>query len=829
MVREANRRAHEPVDPGYVSTGHLPPPDLVQALVDEAYRRFKSNTDGHNAEVYPALARVPSDLFGICVAGIDGSLFSAGDATHDFPIMSVSKPFVFALVCDAIGAEEARRRIGVNATGLPFNSLAAVERAEDGRTNPMVNPGAIATTNLAPGDDAASKWRFIHRGLCRFAGRTLAIDEEVYDSASRTNHQNQSIARLLRALNRIDMEPAAAVDLYTRQCSLSVSAADLAVMGATLADGGVNPMTGERVVSAAACHCALAVMVTAGLYETSGDWLYQVGLPGKSGIGGGIVTVSPGKGGLGTFAPPLDSAGNSVKGQLVARFLSQHLGMDLLASRPADRAAATQPGAPATKQPAPPNGRPVRIERDSLGPLEVPADAYWGINTARALENFPISGRPISEYRDLIVGLACVKQAAARANAEIGALAPEKARLIDAACEEIRRGGLLDQFVVDIMQGGAGTSMNMNANEVIANRALELAGHPRGRYDLIDPNDDVNRSQSTNDVYPTAVRIGLCTALERLLAELARLAGAFRDKGAQFAGIVKVGRTQLQDAVPMTLKQEFDAFAATLLEDHAHLERVLRRLWEVNLGGTAIGTGIAADPGYAAAAARHLSQITGYDIVTAPDLIEATTDVGAFMDLSSALRRTAVKLSKICNDLRLLSSGPQAGLGEIRLPPRQAGSSIMPGKVNPVIPEAVNSVAFTVVGHDVTVGLAAEAGQLQLNAFLPVMAHALFESLDWMTAAMATLRVNCVTGIAANRERLAAQVGSFVGVVTALIPHIGYKRAGELARKALETNARIADLVAESGILSREQVASLMSPERLAGESAPSGGGGARE
>lgn len=336
MVRQAN-----PDAPGYVSTGQLPPPDLVQALVEEAHARFRSTTAGRNSQVYPALSRIPDDLFGICVASADGRLFAAGDAAHGFPIMSVSKPFVFALVCDAIGPDEAKRRIGVNATGLPFNSLAAIERGDAGRTNPMVNPGAIATTTLVPGDDDASKWRAIHTALSRFAGRTLPLDAEVYQSASRTNHHNRSIACLLRSLDRITTDPAAAVDLYTRQCSLSVSATDLAVMGATLADGGVNPRTGERVVSDTACHCALAVMTTAGLYETSGDWLYDVGLPGKSGIGGGIVTVSPGKGGLGTFAPPLDDAGNSVRGRLAAAFLSRRLGLDLLASRPAARAAAT--------------------------------------------------------------------------------------------------------------------------------------------------------------------------------------------------------------------------------------------------------------------------------------------------------------------------------------------------------------------------------------------------------------------------------------------------------------------------------------------------------
>jgi glutaminase len=318
----------------FVSTGHLPPSDRVQALVAEAYERFRSHTDGANSQVYPALARVPRDLFGICVVGTTGSVHAVGDATHEFSIMSVSKPFVFALVCQRMGPEEAREKLGVNATGLPFNSLAAVERGDDGKTNPMVNSGAIATTSLVPGATLNARWRFIHDGLSRFAGHPLALNEEVYASASETNHRNQGIARLLQSFGRVYMDPAEATDLYTRQCSLNVSAKDLAVMGATLADGGVNPLTKERLVDPAVCHYTLAVMATAGLYETSGAWLYDIGLPGKSGIGGGIVTVSPGKGGLGTFAPPLDGAGNSVKGQLVAKFLSQRLGMDLFVSQP---------------------------------------------------------------------------------------------------------------------------------------------------------------------------------------------------------------------------------------------------------------------------------------------------------------------------------------------------------------------------------------------------------------------------------------------------------------------------------------------------------------
>lgn len=318
----------------YVSTGHLPSTEHVKSLVLEAYERFKLDTEGENSKVYPALEVMPRELFGICVAGVNGNLYEAGDTGQEFSIMSVSKPFIFALVCQEIGAAKARELIGANATGRAFNSLAAVECSTDGRTNPMVNPGAIATTSLVPGSTIEAKWQFIHRGLSDFAGRDLSLNEEVYVSASETNHRNQAIARLLHSLDRIYCAPAEATELYTKQCSLNVSAHDLAIMGATLADGGVNPITKKRVVDANVCHYALASMATAGLYETSGDWLYEIGLPGKSGIGGGIVAVSPGKGGLGTFAPPLDSAGNSVKGQLAAKFLSQSLGMDLFVSQP---------------------------------------------------------------------------------------------------------------------------------------------------------------------------------------------------------------------------------------------------------------------------------------------------------------------------------------------------------------------------------------------------------------------------------------------------------------------------------------------------------------
>ena len=318
----------------YVSTGHLPSPAQIQHWVDEAHERYRSIADGENAQVYPALARVPSDLFGICAVGTSGNVYTAGDAGHEFAIMSVAKPFVFALVCQSVGAAEARRRLGVNATGLPYNSYAAVERSADGRTNPMVNAGAIATASLTPGETVEAKWRLVHDGLSRFAGRKLSLDDEVYASASVTNHRNRGLANLLESYGRIYCDSADALDLYTRLCSLSVNATDLAIMGATVADGGVNPLTKTRVVDAVVCHYVLAVITTAGMYETSGDWLYDVGVPGKSGIGGGIVTIAPGKGGLGTFAPPLDGAGNSVKGQLASRFLARRLGLSLFASEP---------------------------------------------------------------------------------------------------------------------------------------------------------------------------------------------------------------------------------------------------------------------------------------------------------------------------------------------------------------------------------------------------------------------------------------------------------------------------------------------------------------
>jgi len=457
----------------------------------------------------------------------------------------------------------------------------------------------------------------------------------------------------------------------------------------------------------------------------------------------------------------------------------------------------------------------VRIEHDLVGDLAVPADAYYGVHTLRALQNFPITGTAIAIYPDLVQALACVKQAAAIANRELGLLDGARAEAIIGACEEVRGGALLEAFVVDVIQGGAGTSTNMNANEVIANRALERLGAAKGDYARLHPLDHVNLSQSTNDVYPTAVKIALQFGLRRLCAEMARLRAEFEAKAAEFADVLKIGRTQLQDAVPMTLGQEFSTYAVMLQEDESRLAEAGQLAREINLGATAIGTGINAHPEYAVRVTRALSEITGIELVVSPNLIEATQDAGVFVQLSGVLKRVAVKLSKVCNDLRLLSSGPRAGLGEINLPAVQAGSSIMPGKVNPVIPEVVNQVAFEVIGNDMTVTMAAEGGQLQLNAFEPVIAHSLFKSVAHLSAACRTLGERCVRGITANRERARRLVDESTALVTALNPFIGYARASEIARKALESGRRVYDLVLEKKLMSREDLDAVMRPEVL--------------
>jgi len=456
-----------------------------------------------------------------------------------------------------------------------------------------------------------------------------------------------------------------------------------------------------------------------------------------------------------------------------------------------------------------------RLEHDLLGDLAVPADAYYGVHTLRAVENFPITDTTIAMYPDLIQALACIKKAAALANHELGLLDAERTDAIAKACDEIRAGKLHDQFVVDVIQGGAGTSTNMNANEVIANRALEILGRQRGEYKILHPNEHVNISQSTNDVYPTAVKVALHFAIGRLVDAMVELRRAFEAKAEEFADVLKMGRTQLQDAVPMTLGQEFSTYAVMVGEDEERLKEAALLIHEINLGATAIGTGITAHPDYAALVCRRLAEITGIALVTAQNLVEATQDSGAFVQVSGVLKRVAVKLSKICNDLRLLSSGPRAGLGEINLPPRQAGSSIMPGKVNPVIPEVVNQIAFEVIGNDVAVSFAAEAGQLQLNAFEPIIAHSLFESMKHLRRGIQTLTERCVKGVTANRERLRAMVESSIGLVTALNPLIGYANATAVAQEALATGKSVYDLVLEKRLLARETLDDILRPEML--------------
>ena len=456
-----------------------------------------------------------------------------------------------------------------------------------------------------------------------------------------------------------------------------------------------------------------------------------------------------------------------------------------------------------------------RIEHDLLGNREVPIRAYWGIHTLRALENYAITGTAIGNFPDLIRSLALVKQAAAQANFELGELEAEKADAIMAACAEIANGALHHQFVVDVIQGGAGTSTNMNANEVIANRALEILGREKGDYEFLHPINHVNMSQSTNDVYPTALRLAACFSIQRLLAAMADLRAAFAAKSDEFKDILKIGRTQLQDAVPMTLGQEFSVYAVMLGEDEARLREAIALVREVNLGATAIGTGINTDVGYAKLAIRHLSQISGQPMELAPNLIEATQDVGAFVQLSGVLKRVAVKLSKTCNDLRLLSSGPQGGLNEIHLPERAAGSSIMPGKINPVIPEVVNQIAFEVIGNDVTITMAAEGGQLQLNAFEPIIGYSLFKSIGHLEAGCQTLGRNCVVGITANRELLAERVRKSSSLATALNPYIGYENATRVARESLKTGRSVSELVLEWKLMDEEMLKDVLRPEVL--------------
>jgi len=459
-----------------------------------------------------------------------------------------------------------------------------------------------------------------------------------------------------------------------------------------------------------------------------------------------------------------------------------------------------------------------RLEHDLLGEKAVPADAYYGVQTARALENFHLSGVPLELYPNLIRALGMVKLAAARANVDCGQFGAEILRGIEGACRDLIEGRLHDQFRLDVFQGGAGTSTNMNANEVIANRALELMGHAKGDYAHCSPHDHVNCSQSTNDAYPSALHVGMALGNLELVAEMRELIAAFRAKGREFSDVLKMGRTQLQDAVPMTLGQEFSAFAATLAGEVRALEVIQNVLCEVNMGATAIGTGLNAPAGYAERCTAHLAAITGLPIRLAEDLIEATQDTQAFVLYSSAMKSLAIKLSKVCNDLRLLSSGPRTGLHEINLPAKQPGSSIMPGKVNPVIPEVVNMVCFRVIGSDLTVSLAAENGQLQLNVFEPVIAACIFEAQTLFINAARTLRVHCVEGITANPEVCRRYVETSIGTVTALNPVIGYERATALATEAMATGRGILELVRERRLLSEEEIARVFDPAALTGQ-----------
>jgi len=456
-----------------------------------------------------------------------------------------------------------------------------------------------------------------------------------------------------------------------------------------------------------------------------------------------------------------------------------------------------------------------RVEHDLLGERTLPDNAYYGVHTLRALENFPVTGTPISQWSGLITALAMVKQAAADTNHRLGLLSDQHREAIVAACRQIAAGQWHQHFVVDMVQGGAGTSTNMNANEVIANVALGLLGQPRGAYQVLHPNEHVNLSQSTNDVYPTALRLATYRALDQLIAAMEQLKAACRRKAVEFEGDIKMGRTQLQDAVPMTLGQEFGAYAVMLGEDQERLREAALLMCEINLGATAIGTGINAPPDYAALVCTALREISGVPLSSSPDLIEATQDVGAFVHVSGVLKRVALKLSKICNDLRLLSSGPRSGFGEINLPAMQAGSSIMPGKVNPVIPEVVNQIAFEVLGNDVTVSFAAEAGQLQLNAFEPIIGYSLFKSISHLTTGCTVLATRCIDGITVNRRHLQRSVEISIGMVTALNPYIGYEAATSIAQLALSSGRGVIELVIEQGLMSEAELHQLMQPAQL--------------
>jgi len=457
----------------------------------------------------------------------------------------------------------------------------------------------------------------------------------------------------------------------------------------------------------------------------------------------------------------------------------------------------------------------VRREHDLLGERDVPLSAYYGVQTLRSVENFPISGLPLKNFKHFVDALAFVKKAAAQANCELGVLAKEKMDAICAACDEILAGKLHDQFVVDMIQGGAGTSTNMNANEVIANRALEILGHNKGEYNYLHPNDDVNCSQSTNDAYPTAIKLAVYFSIKDTLAALGELHNALSAKEQEFASVLKMGRTENQDAVPITLGQEFGAYAKMIEGAMASMQRGADELLEINMGATAIGTGINSPPGYAELVTLKLAEISGLQVTKADNMVQGTQDAGGFVQMSSNMKRAAVQISKICNDLRWMGSGPRCGLYEIRLPAMQPGSSIMPGKVNPVMPEMVSQVCFTIIGYDVTVAMAGEAGELELNMAEPIMAYCLLHGLMILKNATLALTSRCIVGIQANKERCLQMVQNSIGLVTALNPVLGYEKSAAIAKEALETNGSVYDLVLQKGWLTKEKLDDILKPENM--------------
>jgi len=458
----------------------------------------------------------------------------------------------------------------------------------------------------------------------------------------------------------------------------------------------------------------------------------------------------------------------------------------------------------------------VRLEEDLLGTREIPAEAYYGVHTLRAIENFHISNSKISDVPEFIRGMVMVKKAVAMTNKELHTLPRHLADVIIQACDALlEQGKCMDQFPVDVYQGGAGTSLNMNTNEVLANIGLEIMGHQKGEYQYLNPNDHLNKSQSTNDAYPTGFRIAVYASVLKLIDAISQLREGFDKKSQEFATILKMGRTQLQDAVPMTLGQEFYAFSVLLKEEIRSLQRNAELLLEVNLGATAIGTALNTPAGYQHLAVKNLAKVTGFDCLPAEDLIEATSDCGAYVTVHGALKRLAVKLSKICNDLRLLSSGPRAGLGEINLPELQAGSSIMPAKVNPVIPEVVNQVCFKVIGNDMCVTMAAEAGQLQLNVMEPVIGQAMFESIDILTHACLNLLDKCINGITANQAVCEHYVFNSIGIVTYLNPFIGHHNGDIVGKICAETGKSVREVVLERGLLTEAELDDILSPQNL--------------